>query len=80
MTFIFRYAIMLILVIIHVNVQSQTTNLPGRDTIRSQLLDSVTIITYLRQSTIKPLPDIQGTYIFAGRKTEMINTALVIRI
>ncbi|MEO5995957.1 MAG: TonB-dependent receptor [Chitinophagaceae bacterium] len=73
MKIIYKCSIALVLIITHANAQSQIAALPGKDTIPSQSLDSVTIIAYLRQSTIKSLPDIQGTYIFAGRKTEMIN-------
>lgn len=43
----------------------------------SRLLDSIIIIAYLNQNTIKPLPAIQGTYIFGGRKTETIDLAQI---
>ncbi len=43
------------------------------DTIPRKNLDSVTITSYLRQSTIGRLPDVKGTYIFAGKKTEVLN-------
>jgi len=38
-------------------------------------LDSVTIRAFLRQSNISRLPDIRGTYIFSGKKTEVLNIA-----
>ncbi|HLG41557.1 MAG TPA: TonB-dependent receptor plug domain-containing protein, partial [Chitinophagaceae bacterium] len=43
------------------------------DSIFNKTLDSVTIITWLKQATIKPLPDIKGIYLFAGKKSEIIN-------
>jgi Fe(3+) dicitrate transport protein len=36
-------------------------------------LDSVVILSILKQATLKPLPVVQGTYLFAGKKTELIN-------
>jgi Fe(3+) dicitrate transport protein len=42
-------------------------------TSHSRALDSVTIISYLNQNIIRPLPMVQGTYIFSGKKTEVIN-------
>jgi Fe(3+) dicitrate transport protein len=36
-------------------------------------LDSITITAYLRQAMVQQLPDIKGTFIFAGKKTESIN-------
>lgn len=36
-------------------------------------LDSVTIVSYLREPTIGRLNNIQGTYIFSGKKNEVIN-------
>lgn len=44
-----------------------------QDTVISKLLDSVVIIARLKHITIKPLPDIKGTYLFAGKKSEIIN-------
>jgi Fe(3+) dicitrate transport protein len=38
----------------------------------TKILDSVTIIASLKQAILKPLPDIKGTYLFAGKKTEVI--------
>lgn len=47
---------------------------PGkRDTIRFRMLDSVTILSILQQITTRPLPDVKGTYVFAGKKTEVIS-------
>jgi Fe(3+) dicitrate transport protein len=43
--------------------------------IHSRSLDSVIIVSILNQNTIRPLPSIQGTYIFAGKKTELIELA-----
>ena len=36
-------------------------------------LDSITLIAYLNQNILRQLPEIQGTFIFSGKKTEVIN-------
>ena len=36
-------------------------------------LDSVTIVVLLKQINIKALPNVQGAYIFGGKKTEVIS-------
>lgn len=46
-----------------------------KDTVSRRILDSVTITSYLREPTIKRLNEVQGTYNFAGKKTEVINLA-----
>jgi Fe(3+) dicitrate transport protein len=43
------------------------------DTIRIKSLDSVFITSLLKSENIKPLPAIQGTYIFSGKKSEVLN-------
>lgn len=71
----FSYKLLLLLCLIcSYNVHAQIENLAQieSDTL-PESLDSVTITAYLKQATLKALPDIQGTYIFAGKKTEMIN-------
>jgi Fe(3+) dicitrate transport protein len=40
-------------------------------------LDSVIIVSFLNQNTIRPLPAVHGTYIFAGKKTEVIDMAQI---
>lgn len=47
------------------------------DSLRGKNLDSVTITTYLRESNITRLPDFKGTYLFSGKKTEVINLAIM---
>ena len=46
-----------------------------QDSVMQKTLDSVTIVALLKQINIKALPDIQGAYIFGGKKTEAINMA-----
>lgn len=46
-----------------------------KDSVRAKNLDSVTIVSYLREPTISRLANIQGTYNFTGKKTEVINLA-----
>ena len=43
------------------------------DTLKLRQLDSVVIIATLKQTIVKSLPDVKGTYIFAAKKTEVIN-------
>lgn len=43
------------------------------DSIKARALDSVTITSYLREPNISRLSDIRGTYIFSGKKSEIIN-------
>lgn len=46
----------------------------GRDTvIKIKSLDSLIFYTYLYQNIVKHLPAEQGTYIFSGKKTEIIS-------
>ena len=47
------------------------------DTITGKQLDSVTLIAYLNQNIIRQLPDVAGTFLFAGKKTEVINVSLL---
>lgn len=47
-----------------------------QDTItHSRSLDSVIVISYLNQNIIRPLSPVQGSYIFSGKKTEVIDLA-----
>ena len=43
----------------------------------SRSLDSVIIISYLNQNIVRPLPPVQGSYIFSGKKTEIIDLAQI---
>ena len=43
----------------------------------SRSLDSVIIVSYLNQNTVRQLPAVQGTYIFTGKKTEVIDLAQI---
>jgi Fe(3+) dicitrate transport protein len=40
-------------------------------------LDSITLKSYLYLNNVKPLQAVQGTYIFAGKKTEVISLAQI---
>lgn len=45
-----------------------------KDTVfTTHTLDSIVIISYLNQNVLKQLPPVQGTFIFSGKKTEVIN-------
>ena len=45
--------------------------------INSRSLDSVIIISFLNQNIVRPLPVVQGSYIFSGKKTEVIDLAQI---
>src|SRR4051812_16424394 len=47
----------------------------AQDTLRYKSLDSVYIVSGLNNLSVKPLPDVVETYIYAGKKTESINVA-----
>ena len=47
----------------------------GDSVLKAKFLDSVILYSYLNQNIIKQLPPQQGTYIFSGKKTEVINLA-----
>src|SRR5688500_1283360 len=55
---------------------SITANLQ-QETLTSRSLDSVIIISYLNQNIVRPLTAVQGTYIFSGKKTELIDLAQI---
>ena len=38
----------------------------------ARTLDSITVSSYLRSNTRQHLPDVEGTYIFAGKKTDLL--------
>ncbi len=62
-----------ILILVRVSVSAIAQTETKSDTIIPKLLDSVTIKAYLGQISMKPLPSVQGTYIFSGKKTEVID-------
>jgi len=65
----------LMLITYFVSFAQQTTD---KDTTHnSRSLDSVTIISYINQNIVKQLPTIQGTYIFNGKKTEVIDLSQI---
>lgn len=49
----------------------------SQDTLSARSLDSIIIISYLNQNIIRPLPAVLGTYIFDGKKTEVIELAQI---
>ena len=55
----------------HITTSAQDT------TSKSRSLDSVIIVSYLNQNTVRQLPAVQGTYIFTGKKTEVIDLAQI---
>ena len=57
------------------NVRAQTAE-NTNDTLSPKTLDSVTVIYLLKQPNIATLQDVKGTYIFSGKKTEVINLQL----
>lgn len=63
--------VILFLLGFHITVAAQDT------TANSHTLDSVIIVSFLNQNTIRTLPLVHGTYIFAGKKTEVIGMAQI---
>lgn len=43
--------------------------------VKMRSLDSVVVVSFLNQNVVRPLAPVQGSYIFAGKKTEMIDLA-----
>lgn len=43
------------------------------DSIASRSLDSVIVLSYMRQNTVNPLPAVAGTFLFKGKKSEVIS-------
>ena len=41
--------------------------------VHARALDSIILISYLNQNIIRPLPPVSGTYLFSGKKTEVID-------
>ncbi|MGZ8525881.1 MAG: TonB-dependent receptor plug domain-containing protein, partial [Chitinophagaceae bacterium] len=54
-----------------------TTNSQQDTVTTSRSLDSVIVISYLNQNIVRPLPVVQGSYIFSGKKTEVIDLAQI---
>ncbi len=51
-----------------------TRALAQKDTVvHARPLDSVVVVSYLNENIVRPLPVVQGTYIFSGKKTESID-------
>ena len=46
---------------------------PSQSSVTQIILDSIILRSYLWQNTVKQLPSLQGTYIFSGKKSEVIN-------
>ena len=63
--------VMLFFLGFHVTTNAQDT------TSKSRSLDSVIIFSFLNQNIIRQLPAVQGTYIFGGKKTEVIDLAQI---
>jgi Fe(3+) dicitrate transport protein len=56
----------------------QTVSQAQQDTLsNSRSLDSVILVSFLNQNIIRSLPGTQGTYIFSGKKTEVIDLAQI---
>lgn len=50
------------------------TSLIAQDS-TTRSLDSIILLSIQKQNTVKPLPAVQGTFLFAGKKTELIELA-----
>jgi Fe(3+) dicitrate transport protein len=63
------------LTILFVGLLFSACAIAQRDSLHSRSLDSVVIISYLNQNIVRPLSPVQGSYIFSGKKTEVIDLA-----
>jgi Fe(3+) dicitrate transport protein len=61
----------------HITTKAQQPVVEKDTVSNSRSLDSVVIISYLNQNILRQLPSIQGTYIFSGKKTEVIDLAQI---
>ncbi len=69
--------IFLLLISCYLGSFAQQASLHNDSLLKAKSLDSVILYSYLNQHIIKQLPHEQGTFIFSGKKTEVINLALV---
>lgn len=70
--------IFLFLLFTYPALKAQEPQTAKKDTLSTtRSLDSVIIISFLNQNIIKPLPALQGTFIFSGKKTEVIDMSQV---
>lgn len=72
-------AIKLILLLLasYITIQAQQPVIKQDTVSTSRSLDSIIVISYLNQNILRPLSAIQGTYIFSGKKTEVIDLAQI---
>ncbi|RTL58467.1 MAG: TonB-dependent receptor [Sphingobacteriales bacterium] len=68
-----RFAITIMISFIFSVVSFAQTTKEKKDSFPEKILDSVVIISRLKQSIIKQLPEVKGTYLFVGKKSEVIN-------
>jgi Fe(3+) dicitrate transport protein len=61
----------------HITTRAQQPVVEKDTASNSRSLDSVIIISYLNQNILRQLPSVQGTYIFSGKKTEVIDMAQI---
>lgn len=62
-----------VLIVMMCVASAWTQELAETDTFPNKILDSVYITSLLKNVNIKPAAEIQGTYIFSGKKTEVIS-------
>ena len=67
--------IVLTILLFFIGVASAQQPLNKDTAIKVKSLDSLTFYTQLNQNVIRQLPAEHGTYIFSGKKTEVINLA-----
>ena len=61
----------------HITTRAQKPVVEKDTASTSRSLDSIIIISYLNQNILRQLPAVQGTYIFSGKKTEVIDLAQI---
>jgi Fe(3+) dicitrate transport protein len=63
-----KCGIIIIVLIIAISAMAQQDTLA-----HSRSLDSVVVISYLNQNIVRPMPNVHGSYILSGKKTELID-------
>ncbi len=69
--------VVLFLLGFHLATRAQQPVVQKDTTSNSRSLDSVIIVSYINQNILRPLASTQGTYIFAGKKSEVIELAQI---
>jgi len=71
-----QFAILLLITLVTQKIFAQNLDM-GTDTVPSKTMDSVFIKSLMKPFAVVPLPTVSGTYMFAGKKSELIELAQI---